>query len=439
MPRSQGVGTDAALKEYGEFFTTHAASPSHPLCMAHLHCPPSLAGVASEVLIAAMNQSLDSWDQSPSATVLEVEAIKWLLSIIAWSEGDGIFTTGGTASNQMAVLVAIENAMQHRWNTSYLEQGATDETKRFRIITSEHSHFSIEKAASLAGLGRNSVVRIKADPHDGINIEDLKDCLDVLAKENLIPLMIVGTCGTTDFGSIDPLAELAMIAKRSGAWLHVDAAYGGALLFVSALRNRIDGIGQADSIGLDFHKMFLQPISCAAFLVRHAQVFEPLRQEHDYLDRDTDREQGMINLVGKSLQTTRRADVLKILVSMRAWGLDAFADFIQDLNKQARLLAQRLSETPGFEVVDIDPSLSTLLFRYVPHDATPSDSAALDRLQENVRYHLFQTGMAVIGQTKFQGRIYLKATLLNPLMNESESEKIISSFVAAYAAVWKGP
>ncbi len=120
-----------------------------------------------------------------------------------------------------------------------------------------------------------------------------------MREQDLLPFAIVATAGTTDFGSVDPLPEIAALARSAGAWLHVDAAYGGALLFSPLHRDKLQGIALADSLSIDFHKLFWQPIPAGAFLLRDARHFELFELHADYLNPETHEEQGIPDLVTK--------------------------------------------------------------------------------------------------------------------------------------------
>lgn len=206
---------------------------SHPTCIAHLHCPPLLAALAAEVLISATNQSMDSWDQSPAATLLEQQVVNWLCQLFGYSaSADGIFTSGGTQSNFMGLLLARNAMVRDRLNWSVQQQGLPPEHHRYCILCSTVSHFTIRQAAALLGLGEQAVVMVETDGNYRLCAAAVERKLAQLQQQGRIPLALVATAGTTDFGSIDLLPELARCAKQHGLWLHVDAAYGGALMLL---------------------------------------------------------------------------------------------------------------------------------------------------------------------------------------------------------------
>ena len=403
----------------------------HPRTAAHLHCPPLLAALAAEVVISALNQSMDSFDQAPIATVIEQKLIRWLCAEAGLpASAGGTFTTGGSQSNYMALLLARDTYLQKHWNWSAQKAGLPPEARRLRIFCSEVAHFTVEKVASQLGLGSDAVVRVAVDARFRMNPASLRDSLEAAHAAGQLPMAIVATAGTTDFGSVDPLPELASLARTAGAWLHVDAAYGGALLFSTHHRDKLKGIEAADSVGIDFHKLFWQPIPCSAFLLRDARHFDSMKFHADYLNPELHESESIPNLVTTSLLTSRRFDALKLWISFQTLGrakLSAMIDRAADLAAHA---ARTISITPELELL-CEPQLSTVVFRYLPSKPA-SDS---DRTNASIRQRLFDRGLAVIGHTRVNNRQALKFTCMNPTVTENQMDELIRMIVNAGAEI----
>jgi L-2,4-diaminobutyrate decarboxylase len=264
---------------------------------------------------------MDSFDQAPMATALEQKFVQWLISEAGLpAAGNGTFTTGGTQSNYMGLLLARDAFLKSQFQVSAQKRGLPPQAARMRILCSEVAHFTVEKSAAQLGLGTDAVVRVAVDDGFRMQATSLRVALDGMRDDGLLPFAIVATAGTTDFGSVDPLPEIAALAGPAGIWLHVDAAYGGALLFSHQHRGKLDGIESADSLSIDFHKLFWQPIPASAFLLRDARHLELIELYADYLNPEIHEEQGIPNLVTNSLLTTRRFDVLKPWFSFQLLG-----------------------------------------------------------------------------------------------------------------------
>ncbi len=393
---------------------------SHPRTAAHLHCPPLLAALAAEVVISALNQSMDSFDQAPSASILEPKLIRWLCSESGLPErADGTFTAGGSQSNYMGLLLARDLAVHKHWNQSAQKAGLPPEGRRLRILCSEVAHFTVEKSAAQLGLGTDSVVRIGVDDDFRMRPELLREALEGLKAKGLLPMAVVATAGTTDFGSVDPLPEIKAMARQADCWLHVDAAYGGALLFSAKHRAKISGIHEADSVTIDFHKLFWQPIPCSALLVRDAKLFDPIKFHADYLNPELHDAEGIPNLVTTSLLTSRRFDALKLWISLQSLGREKLSAMIDHTIALANKAANVIREIPAFQLM-CAPQLSTVVFRYVPRAGANADS-----VNAEIRQTFFDRGEAVIGHTRVRGLQCLKFTCMNPTATDADMKHLI--------------
>jgi L-2,4-diaminobutyrate decarboxylase len=400
---------------------SNSVAVAHPYTAAHLHCPPFLPALAAEVVISAMNQSMDSFDQAPMATVVEQKLIRWLCDEVGLPQtADGTFTTGGSQSNYLGLLLARDSFLSAHLNWSAQKSGLPVEARRLRILCSEVAHFTVEKSASQLGLGADSVVRVEVDDQFRMRPHTLRASLEELRGQGLLPFAVVATAGTTDFGSIDPLNEVASLTRSAGAWIHVDAAYGGALLFSRIHRDKLKGIEGADSIGIDFHKLFWQPIPCSAFLLRDKRHFESMELRADYLNPESHKDQGVPDLVTNSLLTSRRFDALKLWISFQSLGREKLAALIERTMQLAVHAADIVRATPKLELLH-NPGLSTVVFRYV-HSRPEVDA---DQLNSKLRQRLFDRGIAVIGHTRVRGRQFLKFTCMNPAVTEDQLTSLV--------------
>ena len=380
--------------------------------MAHLHSPALLESIAAELIIAAFNQSMDSWDQAPVATEVELEVIQKLCSL--YEKSDGVFTSGGSQSNISALLFARDWYCKNKLGYDVKKHGLPENYRKLRIYTSEISHFSMEKGAHLLGLGYDAVVKVPVDDKQKIDACALEKLIGQDLENGNLPFCVVATIGTTDYGSIDPMSEISSVCQKYGLWLHADAAYGSAVILSSKYAQRVAGFNLCDSITVDFHKMFLLPISCSAVLLRDASNFEALELHADYLNREEDEEDGYTNLVGKSLQTTRRFDALKVWVSFKMRGKDGWGEIIDTCMENAAYLYSRLRNDAEFETVT-EPEISSVVFRI----------ASTDDTNKRVRRALIHKHGVVIGQTVYNGKVFLKFTLLNPLVTHEKLDSLL--------------
>ncbi|MFF5337662.1 pyridoxal phosphate-dependent decarboxylase family protein [Streptomyces sp. NPDC013181] len=390
----RGTGAHHALATLVEALTAGAADPADPLCAAHLHTPPLALAAAADLAASALNPSMDSWDQAPAASTLEAETTAALAAEIYphHPAPDALITTGGTEANQLGLLLARER------------HGPV------QTVTGANAHHSITRAAWLLGLPEPLTVPA---PHGTIDLHALHDTL--ARNHGHGPLLVTATAGTTDTGHIDPLTDIADLCAHHGADLHIDAAYGGPLLFSPTHRHLLDGLDRAHSVTFDLHKLGWLPASAGILAVPDHHHLHPLHHQAPYLNADDDTEAGLPDLLGRSLRTTRRPDALKIAVTLRALGRTGLADLVDRTCATAHTLADLITHTPGLDLYD-RPTISTVLFR--PTDADDHTVATLRRT-------LLTRGHAVLGRTRAQDRLWLKATLLNPHTTPDDLNRLL--------------
>jgi L-2,4-diaminobutyrate decarboxylase len=432
-----GIGLDAALLEVRNHILPHIVNVAHPTCAGYLHCPPMLPSLAAEVLISATNQSLDSYDQGPSATVIEQCVIQWLCQRIGFKPtADGVFTSGGTQSNLMGLLLARDHFARER-GRNIAEVGLDPNAVHWRIFCSEHAHFSIAKGAHVLGLGAQAVVPISADVDGVMSLEALHIAVTEERKRGGIPFVLVLTAGTTDFGAIDPLAPASLYAREQGMWVHIDAAVAGAFVASERLRKRVVGLALADSVTIDFHKLWFQSVSCGVFLVAERDKLSVLHRVVSYLDpHDLEHTPGP-NLVGKSLQTTRRFDALKVWLSLRSLGEEKMSRMIERVLELAKEASDHVSISPDLDLL-AKPTANIVLFRWRSRDLERFPDDVCDKVNSTLALHLWRTGKAVIGRTIHNERPALKLTFMNPLAESSDITQLLDAIVQGANEICEG-
>lgn len=422
-----GIGIDRTIAAVADLVLRQSVLVADPTCLGHLHCPPLIPAIAAEMLISATNQSMDSWDQAPAATYLEQHVVDWLGRLFGLGkDADGIFTSGGTQSNFMALLLA-RNLVGNRRGWNIRQHGMPAEARKLRILCSEAAHFSIQQSAAILGMGEESVIGIPTDGDRRMKPACLAEKVAQLQAEGLVPFMVVATAGTTDFGSIDPLDPIADICAADHLWLHVDAAYGGALAISDRFAPMLAGIERADSVTVDFHKLFYQPISCSTFLVRRRADFDVISLHADYLNPEENVEEGVLDLVTKSIQTTRRFDGLKPFMTLQSLGRRRLAAMIETTVDLSQGIAAMIEADPDL-LLAAWPAINALVFRF---DAGGYDPDAIDTINREIRRSLLADGKALLAGTRIDGRSWLKLTVLNPRTTNEHMRAILNDVTEA--------
>ncbi|WP_020389949.1 pyridoxal phosphate-dependent decarboxylase family protein [Kribbella catacumbae] len=426
---STGVGESAALDLIAGLLDRDGIDLSHPHAAAHLQPPVLQVAVDADALASASNASMDTYDSGPATLAIE----QWVVQALAGMAGfgpaaDGVLTPGGSISNLLAVLIARDHAAAaigidvRRNGLHGLEKPV--------VFCSELAHFSIQRACATLGLGEDAAITIPADGDFRMRADILSDELD---KPGRTPIAVVATAGTTDYGSIDPIADVAALARQHGAWVHVDAAYGFGALFSDRLAPLLAELPCADSVTLDLHKIGWQPAAASMLLVADRDRFASLGRSVDYLNPADDIDSGLDGLLGRSLQTTRRPDAVKVATTLTAYGRAGLGKMLDTCHELAHAAAARIVADSNLELL-APVTLTTVLFRVAGQGLAASER---DAVQGEVRRRLLTSGRALIGRTRIPARggrpavVALKLTLLNPNAGATDIEELLDQIVAA--------
>ncbi|AZQ65412.1 decarboxylase [Flammeovirga pectinis] len=410
------------FEELQEIYLKHAVAFHLPKYIAHLNCPIVIPSLIGEQILSAINSSLDTWDQSAGGTLIEQKLIDWTGQQIGYPTPDGVFTSGGTQSNLMAILLMRDSFYQKKQQYDVTKFGVNTDKGKLKIFCSECSHFSVKKSAALLGLGEDAVISIPVDDNFKMDCEALESAILKEFIDGNCPIGVVATAGTTDYGSIDPLKSIGVITERYQLWFHVDAAVGGGLLLSNEHKYLLDGIEKSDSTTIDYHKTYFQTVSCSGFIVKEPHNLNLISHHAEYLNPKACKDAGVPNQVDKSLQTTKRFDALKLWLTFRLMGTEKLGSYYDQTLALTKVAADCIQNRKDFELLN-PPSLHCLVFRFAPINLNADQ---LNQLNILIRKKLFSNGQAVVAGTKFKGNNYLKFTILNPTMSKENFEEILS-------------
>ncbi|WP_223205546.1 pyridoxal phosphate-dependent decarboxylase family protein [Gordonia jinghuaiqii] len=422
VPES-GIGESEALTRLAHLVAEYGLDLTHPMAAAHLQPAPLSVAVAADALASATNASLDTYDSGPATLALETWTVQSLARMAGFGErAGGVFSPGGSISNLLALMIARDHTAARRGID--VRHDGVGALRRPVVFCSRVAHFSVHRACAALGLGESAVIPVDVDSQHRMIPEALEAAIRDAGAAT--PLAIVATAGTTDFGTVDPLPEIADIAERHEIWLHVDAAYGFGALFSDRLAGLLTGIDRADSVTLDLHKVGWQPAAASVMLLSDANRFVSLNRSVAYLNPDDDVEAGYNGLLGQTLQTTRRPDVLKVAATLLAYGRNTLGEMLEQCNDLAVYAEQRIATELQLELI-APVSLTTIVFRY--------RCADLDAVNGELRRRLITDGKALIGRTQVrvpgedEPQTCLKLTLLNPETSESDIDELFDELL----------
>src|SRR6185436_2843269 len=338
----QGITIEEILARFTKDVLTHAMQVPSPRYYGQFNPTPLPIGVWADALSSALNQNAGAWRNGPTSAMIEARVLRWLCELVGYGpKSFGVLASGGTEANLIALKCARDRAHQ-----ATAKDGLRSAPGDLTVYASEQCHFSIERSVDILGLGRHSLRKIAVDENFHVRPDALQQQLAADRDAGLLPCCIIGIAGATSTGVIDPLEQLAEIARENNCWYHVDAAYGGTLAFSAEHRGKLRGIELADSITFDPHKWMFVPFACGAVLVRDGGSV--LRDAFDitpeYLNEDRGGADVEFDFFRYGQMGTRRFSSLKLWMAMKFMGRSGYAAVIERQIRLTEYLAQRLDE-----------------------------------------------------------------------------------------------
>ena len=373
----------------------------HPRFFGFVPFDATWPGALGDLIASACNLYVGSWMESAGPSQVELEILGWFKEWIGYPErAAGALVSGGSAGNLTALACARETR-------------AGPMREDLVLYVSDQAHSSVARAARILGFRPGQVRVLPADSAFRLDPETLRAAMEADAAAGRTPFLVAANAGTTNSGAVDPLPGLAEVCREHDVWLHVDGAYGG--FAVLADPELLPGLELADSITLDPHKWLYQPFECGCVLVREGPAlraaFEILP---DYL-RDAEAAEEEVNFCDLGLQLTRSARALKLWVSLRFFGLEAFRTTIRRSLELAAAAARRVEASDSLELM-APPSLGIVCFRRRYLD---------DRENAGLAAALEASGIGLVSSTRLQGRLALRLCVLNHSSTPEDVEKVL--------------
>jgi aromatic-L-amino-acid decarboxylase len=402
-----GEPMDAILRDFRERIVPGITHWNHPRFLAYFAISASGPGILGEMLAAALNVNHMLWATSPAATELEQVSLGWLRQWLGLPEEFfGIIHDTASTGTLHAILAAREQAAPEARRTGRLPA--------LRLYCSEHAHSSVDKGALALGVGLDNVRHVPADAQFRMQTE----ALHTMIREDLAggkkPFCVVATVGTTSAASVDPVPEIAAIAREHGLWLHVDAAYAGSAAVLEEHRHILNGAALADSLVVNPHKWLFAPMDISALYTRRPEVMRralSLEDAPPYLTASA--QHRAVNLADYSLALGRRFRSLKLWFVLRAYGRQGIAEVLRRHIRIAKEIGAEIARHPDFELAaPVDFSL--VCFRYRGSD---EENRALLR-------KINASGKALLSSTALQGRFVLRMAIGNLATGEEDLRQV---------------
>jgi len=420
------ITSEENLRKLFEKVVAHTPFSAHPNFLNYLYSGPDPVGLLGDWLISFANSNVHAYEASPVFSVAEAELIKELKKYVGFGKnGDGIFCPGGSYSNFLAMYCAKKKIL-----------GKSQKEKKLALFTSVHSHYSTDKAAAVLGLGNAAVYKVECDSKGKMMPGDLEKKIEKSKKDGRTPFFVCATAGTTVLGGFDPLEEISQIAKKNcpGIWIHVDAAWGGPILFSKKHKKLMKGVEKVDSVTWDFHKAMGAPVLCSALLLKKGSYLKTMFNVEDgYLfhqERENEYELGK-----KTFQCGRRGDAFKFWLMWQVYGTRYFEKQMDKKMSVAQKVVGLIKKRKKFLLYRDDPAYLNICFWYIPRglrnitknkNFSAKEKKEIAFFAKRIYQLMKKDGQVLVNFAKvFQQPEFFRLIVSNPNLNGEEIEKVL--------------
>ncbi|MDT8410885.1 MAG: pyridoxal-dependent decarboxylase [Vicingaceae bacterium] len=414
----QRSGTsDEEFIELMNSYMNYSVKTNHKQFFNQLFSGFNFPAFIGEVITTLTNTSMYTYEVAPVATLIEQEMVKLMNYYTGYENGDGIFLSGGSNANLIAMFSARNHALSEIKNN-----GVNASNKQLVAFVNEQAHYSFEVAGNLLGIGVKNIKKIQADNYGRMIPEKLEEAINLSLSNNEHPFFVAATCGTTILGAYDPLNELAAICKKHQIWLHADGSFGGSIILSNQHKYLIEGIEKTDSFTWNPHKLMNIPLICSALLVNKKGVLE-----ENITDMDTNyifhNESDIQDLGKKSVQCGRRVDAVKLWFAWKYFGLEGYENQINQLIDLATYAENYVNIHPNLELMFTRQSF-TVCFRYTSNKITNSNNFNL-LLREQLR----KKGLSAVNYATINNQLFIRWVITNPSLEYKDIDVFFNNFL----------
>lgn len=361
----------------------------------------NLYALLGEILAIFTNTSMYTYETSPVATLIEIEILEKMRNLIGFKHGEGLFVTGGSNSNTIAMICA---------RNKYIPNAKQKGIQNYNLVAfvSDQSHYSFMKASNVIGIGSNNIIRVQSDENGKMITSDLEKEILIAIDKGKSPFFVASTAGTTVLGAFDDFNKTSQIVKKYNLWWHIDGSYGASIALSKKYKYLLKNSNLADSFTWNPHKLMGIPLICSTFLTKHNNILESLTDElsTEYLFHDHSYSE--YDLGNKSLQCGRRVDALKLWTSWQYYGDDGYEREINNLMELSQY-AKNLVESNNNLKLAFPVQFLNICFQYIPKNK----NIDINEFNEKLREYLVKNGELLINYAKLKNKKFFRLVINN--------------------------
>ncbi len=392
----------------------------HPRFFGYVASPSTPIGAYADLIASSLNANITCWRSGPAGTEIEKMVVRWLGSLISYDDNaKGLLTSGGSMANLIALLIAS----RRKTGASVAQKGLWNSGPPLTVYASDEVHMSIAKAADILGLGRDHVRVVKTNDRMQIDLDQLRSRITLDLEQGFRPFCVVGSAGTVNTGAVDPLEEVAALAREFDLWFHIDGAYGAPGVLDQRKKHLFAGLELADSVSLDPHKWLYVPVDAGCLLFRDEATAKAAfsTDDADYIKVHGLVDDETFAYWDYGVELSRRFRALKIWMTLRYYGVRRLAQTISEDIALAEYMGELVSNDSDFELL-APVELSICCFRYRPANTAESD---LNQLNERIMSMVQKSGNAYVSNATVNGQFALRACITNFRTTKNDIERTL--------------
>lgn len=418
----KGRDLDEVVQEMEDHIFPYGNHSAHPRFFGFVPSTASPLSWLGDIMTTAYNRHGGSVANQPAIWQAEKELIRWLNHQAGFPEkAGGTFVSGGSMANLTAVTIARDSLIpEDQWHlgTAYI---------------SDQTHSSLEKALKIIGISQNRIRIIPTDSMFRIDTSALEEAVRQDIRQGLKPFLAIGTCGTTNTGSVDPFFQIRKICDRYGMWMHVDGSFGASVLLCKEYRHLLAGIETADSLSWDAHKWLFQTFGCAMVLVRDEKLMLRSFGVHPEYLKDLEKGNLAVNPWDLGIELTKPVRSMKLWMTLQVMGTDLVSDKIAWGIQSAELAEKLIRKNPVIEIIS-PAQMAVINFRYNPAGLTEEQK---DKLNVMISEKMLDNGYAGVFTTELNGKKVLRLCMIHPDTTREEIRKTVSLMDHYYQELMK--
>lgn len=420
LPELPQAGADV----YEDFFTQvlpFNTNNIHPRFWGWVQGGGTITGMLADMLASGMNANVSIGDHMPM--YVERQVINWAKDMMGFpSTASGILLSGGSLANITAMIVA-----RNHFNKHIRQKGLQHISSQLIVYGSAETHNCVIKGIEVVGIGSDNFRKVPVDENYCIKLDVLEQMIAEDLAAGHSPFCIIGNAGTVNTGAIDPLTELAQIAKAHNCWFHIDGAFGAIPKILPEFQQRLQGIELADSLAFDYHKWLYVNYEVACVLIKNAEAHrDAFAIAVNYLvSHERGLSAGPEPFSNYGMELSRGFKALKVWMSLKENGMQKYRQLVRQNIRQAQYLAALIKLETSLELM-ADASLNIVCFRYV---ATSADQEKLNHINKEILMLLHERGIAAPTYTFLNGNYVIRVAITNHRTRLTDLDQLVKAVI----------